>query len=112
MRKTTSGDCIVVAFGGLRVFYLVMGFADGHLAPRQILVALWTKCAMDIIGPWKIRIHGREILHFKVFVTGIYQVTNLSEIIRINIKPSSCVAQKIKLLDTIEISSVTSKSYA
>ena len=64
----------------------------GHLAPRQALLAPWTECAVDLIGPWKITVHGRPIV-FKALTT-IDPVTNLLEIIRINDKSSAHVAQQ------------------
>ena len=65
----------------------------GHLAPRQALLAPWTECAVDLIGPWKIKIRGIEVV-FKA-LTAIHSVTNiLLEIIQINDKSSAHVAQQ------------------
>ena len=63
-----------------------------HFAPRQALLAPWTECGADLIGPWKITVHGKPIV-FKVLTT-IDPVTNLLEIIRIKYKSSAHIEQQ------------------
>ena len=64
-----------------------------YLVPRQtLLVATWTECAVNLIGPLKITIHGREV-DFKALTT-LDSVTNLLEIIQTNDKSSAHVAHQ------------------
>ena len=73
------------------IMYKNNGRPYGHLVPKQALLALLTECAVDLIGPWKISIYGWSIV-FKA-LTAINPVTNLLEIIQINDKSSTHVAQ-------------------
>ena len=65
---------------------------NATLPSSQTLLAPWTECVVDLIGPWKIKVHGRPII-FKALTT-INPVTNLLEIIRINDKSSAHIAQQ------------------
>jgi len=64
----------------------------GHLPPRVAGVFPWRTVAVDLIGPWKIEINGKE-LEFNA-LTCIDPVTNLVEIIRIKNKTSRHVANQ------------------
>ena len=66
------------------IMYKNNGRPNGHLVLKQALLAPWMECAVDLIGPWKITIHGRPIV-FKA-LTAFDPVTNLLEIIWINDK--------------------------
>ena len=37
MRRVALGGCIVVTFGGLRLFYLATGFADVSITEEEII---------------------------------------------------------------------------
>ena len=61
-----------------------MGY--GHLSPHEASVAHWFEVAVDLIGPWQVDIDTWALL-FPVF-TCIDKVTNLAEVICIDIKSS------------------------
>ena len=69
-----------------------MGY--GKLPPRNPQVVPWDEVAVDLIGPWKIEVNGREFIFLAL--TCIDPVTNLVEIIRINGKSSAHVAQQFE----------------
>jgi transposase InsO family protein len=67
-----------------------------HLPARHADVAPWDSVAVDLIGPWKINISGREV-EFSA-LTCIDPVTNLAELVRIDNKTSAHVAQHFENL--------------
>ena len=69
-----------------------LGPGYGQLPPRHAPLMPWAEVAVDLIGPWKIKIQQQE-LEF-LALTCIDPVTNLLEIIRIDNKTANHVAQK------------------
>ena len=70
----------------------IMGMQYGDLPPRHVEFAPWSAVAVDLIGPWNIRIDNRDV-EFKA-LTCIDPVTNLCELVRIDTKESEHVAEK------------------
>lgn len=68
------------------------GRQHGHLAARQAPLLPRNECAVDLIGPWTIKMGNKDLI-FKA-LTSIDPVTNLMEIVRIDDKTSRHVAQK------------------
>ena len=68
------------------------GVGYGHLPPRNAQVAPWDEVAVDLIGPWKIEVQGREFV-FRA-LTCIDPVSNLVEIIRIDNRSSQHVSDQ------------------
>ena len=66
----------------------------GHLPPRNALVVPWDKVAVDLIGPWKIKVNS-QLFTFNALMC-INPVTNLVEITRIQNKTSRHVAQQFE----------------
>ena len=58
------------------------------------MVTLWDEVAVNLIGPWKIKVNG-QIFVFNA-LTCVDPVTNLVEIIRIQNKTSNHVAQQFE----------------
>jgi hypothetical protein len=58
-----------------------------HLAPRQADITPWQEVAVNLIGPWTIKLHGQS-LAFQALTT-IDTVTNYPELIRLNNKKTS-----------------------
>ena len=53
----------------------------GHLPPRNALSTPWLEVAVDLIGPWSIKVNSQELVFHAL--TCIDTVTNLAEVIRI-----------------------------
>ncbi len=68
------------------------GRGYGETPPRTALVAPWHEVAVDLIGPWKIKVPGYDEAVVFNALTAIDTVTNLTELIRINRKTSRHVA--------------------
>jgi hypothetical protein len=62
--------------------YKLVGRGHGELAPREAALIPWNDIAVDLIGPWTLKVAGRE-LRF-VALTIIDTVTGLTEIVRVN----------------------------
>jgi hypothetical protein len=73
-----------------------IGPGYGKLPPRHAPLTPWNEVAVDLIGPWKVKIDQEEI-EFNA-LTCIDPVTNLVEIIRINNKTSVHIAQQFENL--------------
>ena len=67
-----------------------VGRGHGHTAAREAEVHPWREIAMDLIGPWKIRIGQQQ--HTFHALTIIDTVTNLAELVRLNGKSSAHVS--------------------
>ena len=61
---------------------------------RELRVAPWTEVAVDLIGPWKIQVHGKPV-EFNA-LTCIDTALNLVELIRIDNKSCPHVTEKFK----------------
>ena len=66
----------------------------GHMAPREASTHPWRDVAVDLIGPWHLKIANHE-LDFMA-LTMIDMVTNLVELVRIENKTSHHVAMKFE----------------
>ena len=62
------------------------------LPERELKEQPFQECAVDLIGPWPVKIHGKE--HTFLALTIIDPVTNLTELVRIDNKESEHVARK------------------
>jgi transposase InsO family protein len=62
--------------------YKLTGRGYGELPPREALIAPWQEVAVDLIGPWKIKIFGQTFVFDSL--TMIDTVTNFVELARIN----------------------------
>ncbi|KAL7503241.1 hypothetical protein ACHAXN_001059 [Cyclotella atomus] len=65
----------------------VGGRPYGHLGARDVDRAPWREVCVDLIGPWKVQVHGR-VYEFNA-LTSIDPVANLTEIIQVQ-ENSSC----------------------
>jgi transposase InsO family protein len=64
----------------------------GLLPEREVRIAPWEEVAVDMIGPWDIKVNGR-IVQFKA-LTCIDTVTNLVELTRADSKLSNHISDK------------------
>ena len=60
----------------------ISSLGHGELAPREAALIPWNDVAVDLIGPWTLKVAGHE-LRF-VALTIINTVTGLTEIVRVN----------------------------
>ena len=70
----------------------LQGKGFGLLPERELREQPFEECAVDLIGPWPVKIHGKE--HVFLALTMIDPVTNLTESIRVDSKESEHVARK------------------
>jgi transposase InsO family protein len=71
-----------------------VGRGHGELAPREAEVHPWRTVAVDLIGPWNLRV-GDELTSFTA-LTVIDTVTNLAELIRLDNKSSAHVSMQFE----------------
>ena len=64
----------------------IAGKGYGLLPERELKEQPFQECAVDFIGPWPVKIHGKE--HTFRALTIIDPVTNLTELVRIDNKES------------------------
>ena len=62
------------------------------LPQRELRIVPWEEVAVDLIGPWPMKVNGRE-LEFSA-LTCIDTVTNLVELIRVDNKTAQHVSDK------------------
>jgi transposase InsO family protein len=74
--------------------YKSSGPGYGELPPRTAPLAPWEEVAVDLIGPWTIKVHEQELV-FRA-LTCIDNVTNLTELSLIQNKSSAHVAMKFE----------------
>ena len=74
--------------------YKLPGRGYGFVAPREAPLLPFSEIAVDLIGPWPITVHGKELL-FQA-LTIIDQVTTLTELARIDNKESAHIAWKLE----------------
>mmetsp|Transcript_27581 Transcript_27581/g.40549 ORF Transcript_27581/g.40549 Transcript_27581/m.40549 type:complete len:847 (+) Transcript_27581:174-2714(+) len=72
-----------------------LGQGYGLLPPRLAPLMPWDEVAVDLIGPWSIKLRNGQTVTFNA-LTCVDPVTNLVEIIRINSKTAEHVAQKFE----------------
>ena len=70
------------------------GIQVGELPPKNLTAQPWDEVSVDLIGPWKISIHGVE--YEFLALTAVDPATTLAEIIRIENKTSAHVAMKFE----------------
>ena len=68
------------------------GKGYGLLPEREMRIAPWEEVAIDLIGPWNIKVHGKEI-EFNA-LTCIDTASNLVELIRIDNKTANHIHNK------------------
>ncbi|GAX12003.1 hypothetical protein FisN_8Lu111 [Fistulifera solaris] len=68
-----------------------LGPGYGHLPPRHAALLPWYEVAVDLIGPWKVKIGQQEVEVNAL--TCIDPVTNLVEIVRIENKTAANIAR-------------------
>ena len=68
------------------------GRGFGLLPKREVWIAPWEEVAVDFIGPWTIKVNGRQV-EFNALIC-IDTVSNLVKLIRINNKTSTHVRDK------------------
>ena len=68
------------------------GRGYGLLPQRELRIVPWEEVAVDLIGPWPMKVNGRE-LEFSA-LTCIDTVTNLVELIRVDNKTAQHVSDK------------------
>jgi transposase InsO family protein len=66
------------------------GRGHGEVAAREAALLPWREIAVDLIGPWTLRIGGQE--NTFIALTMIDMVTNLVEVVRLDNKTSAHVA--------------------
>ena len=59
--------------------YKLSGPGYGHLPPCDAQLAPWDEVVVDLIGPWKLHVHGQDLIFNAL--TCIDPVTNLTELI-------------------------------
>jgi hypothetical protein len=64
------------------------------LAPREVKLVPWDTVCIDLIGPWKIKVAGQDVVVRAL--TCIDPVTNLTELVRIENKTMEHVAQQFE----------------
>ena len=70
------------------------GRGYGLLPEREMRIAPWEEVAVDLIGPWIIKVNGR-LVEFNALAC-IDTATNLVELVRIDEKTSQHVTEKFK----------------
>ena len=70
------------------------GRGYGLLREREMRIAPWEEVAIDLIGPWQVKVNGRKV-EFNA-LTCIDTASNLVELIRIDNKTSSHIRSKFE----------------
>ena len=65
------------------------GKVYGVVPERELNEQLFQECAVDLIGPWPVKIHGKERTFLALII--INPVTNLTKSVRIDNKESAQV---------------------
>ena len=71
-----------------------VGRGHGHTAAKEAPLAPWRSIAIDLIGPWKLKVAGNEIKFSALTIIDL--VTNLVEIIRLQNKTCAHVTQQFE----------------
>ena len=74
--------------------YKLPGKGYGELPPREAQLAPWQEIAVDLIGPWKIRVNDQQVTFRALSI--IDTVTNLPELVRINTKSAAHVGLQLE----------------
>lgn len=70
------------------------GKGYGLLPEREMRIAPWTEVAVDLIGPWEVKVNGRIVVFNAL--TSIDTASNLVELTRIDNKTSEHVTRKFE----------------
>ena len=74
--------------------YKLSGKGYGLLAEREMRISPWTEVAVDLIGPWEVKVNG-QIVVFNA-LTSVDTASNLVELTRIDNKTSEHVTRKFE----------------
>ncbi len=72
--------------------YKLAGRGYGLLPKREVRIAPWEEVAIDLIGPWKVKVNGIQV-EFNA-LTSIDTASNLVELIRIDNKIAKHILDK------------------
>ena len=72
--------------------YKLAGHGYGLLPKQEVWIAPWEEVAIDLIGPWKVKINGQQV-EFNA-LTCIDTASNLVELIRIDNKTAKHIHDK------------------
>jgi hypothetical protein len=72
----------------------LVGQGHGHVAPQEAELMPWRQIAVNLVGPWTLKVGPQEM----TFTVIIDLVTNLVEIVRLNNKSSAHVALQFEIL--------------
>ena len=92
--KLKSACELIVAPCDLCQKYKLPGKGYGELPPHDAQLTPWHEVAVDLIGPWTIKVQNQE--HVFKALTILDTVTNFPEIIHIDSKSSAYIAQQFE----------------
>jgi hypothetical protein len=72
--------------------YKLAGRGYGRLPKGEVRIAPWEEVAIDLIGPWKVKVKGQQV-EFNA-LTCINMASNLVELIRIDNKTAEHIREK------------------
>jgi hypothetical protein len=72
--------------------YKLTGRGYGLLPKREVRIAPWEEVAIDLIGPWKVKVNGQQV-EFNA-LTCIDTASNLVELILIDNKTAKHIHDK------------------
>ncbi len=72
--------------------YKLAGRGYGLLPKREVRITLWEEVAINLIGPWKVKVNGRQV-EFNA-LTCIDTASNLVKLIRIDNKTAKHIRDK------------------
>ena len=67
---------------------------NGELPPREAQLAPWQEIAVNLIGPWKIRVNNQLLTFHALSIMDT--VTNLPELVRISSKSAAHVGLQLE----------------
>jgi hypothetical protein len=72
--------------------YKLAGRGYGFLPKQEVRIAPWEEVAIDLIGPWKVKVNGRQV-EFNA-LTCIDMASNLVELIHVDNKTAKHIPDK------------------
>jgi hypothetical protein len=72
--------------------YKLAGHGYGLLPKQEVRIALWEEVAIDLIGPWKVKVNGRQVEFNALTCTDM--ALNLVKLIRIDNKTAKHICDK------------------
>ncbi len=73
--------------------YKLAGHGYGLLPKREVQIAPWEEVATDLIGPWKVKVNGRQVEINAL--TCIDMASNLAELIHVDNKTAKHIRDKL-----------------